>query len=194
VTRPVTLAVLAGGRGRRLGGRIKPLATKDGEALAARILRVLGGQVEARFLVAPPDLVSALSPLAEVVEDPGEGPGPAVMAAAEAAKTEWLLVVAGDHVAPSAALFDALWAARAEHDAVCVSAEGRAQGGFSLFRVSALLAQPPPEPFSLWRLFAALDTRFLPLEGLDEAASRSLEDVDTEEDARRWGLELPGRG
>lgn len=188
----LTLAVLVGGRAERLGGRLKPLGTVDGEPLAGRILDALGADVKDRFLVAPAALAPAFASLGRVVEDPGAGPGPAVRAGALAARTPWLLAVAGDHVAPSRALAARLWAARAGHEAVVVREAGRMQGGFALYQVAAVRAVEPPRPFSLWRLLAALRTATIDADALTEAERRGLTDVDTEADAARHGVELPG--
>ena len=186
-----TLAVLAGGRGERLGGRVKPLAQLDGETLVERILRVLGPQAVETFLVAPARLTERLAELAMVVEDPGEGPGRAVYAAARLAQAPWLLVVAGDHVAPCPALLGRLWALRAGVDAVVVEADGRLQGTYALFRRDAVLTMPAPGPQSLREIMGALRLAVVAESALSPEERGALDDVDTPEDAARFGLALP---
>ncbi|MCA9554241.1 MAG: NTP transferase domain-containing protein [Myxococcales bacterium] len=186
-----TLAVLAGGRGERLGGRVKPLAQLDGETLAERILRVLGPEAKETFLVAPARLTGRLAELALVVEDPGEGPGQAVYAAARLAQAPWLLVVAGDHVAPCPALLRRLWAQRQGVDAVVVRAEGRLQGTYALFRRDAVTALEAPGPRSLREIFSAVRVQEVPEDALSDEERAALQDVDTPEDAARFGISLP---
>lgn len=187
-----TLAILAGGRGRRLGGRTKPLARLHGETLISRIQRTLGPVAAETFIVAPADLEAELAGFARVVLDPGEGPGRAVASAAQAAHQPWLFVVAGDHVAPSRALFDRLWALRAGQGAVAVQTEDRLEGTYALFRAEAVRALPAAATRSLHAILLALQVQTVPSESLSEVERAGLCDVDTAEDAARWGLELPG--
>lgn len=193
MTETVSLAILAGGRGERLGGRTKPLARRKGETLVDQIQRVLGPSVQETFLVAPEHLEPALAPLGRVVQDPGQGPGRAVFAAASAAQTEWLFVVAGDHVNPSHALMQRLWAARDGGDAVAVSAQGQLQGTYALFRAPAVRALEPAQVRSLHAILLALNVIEVPYEVLGPQERAGLADVDTREDALRYGLELPPR-
>ncbi len=193
MTETVSLAILAGGRGQRLGGRTKPLARRKGETLVHQIQRVLGPSVRETFLVAPQDLESALTPFGRVVRDPGQGPGRAVFAAAIAADSEWLFVVAGDHVNPSQALMQRLWSARSGADAVAVCAQGQLQGTYALFRAPAVRALGPAQVRSLHAILLALNVIEVPYEALGPQEQASLADVDTREDAQRYGLELPPR-
>ncbi len=191
MTETVSLAILAGGRGERLGGRTKPLARRKGETLVHQIQRVLGSSVQETFLVAPQDLEPELSPMGRVVRDPGQGPGRAVFAAAIAAQSEWLFVVAGDHVNPSQALMQRLWSARGQGDAVAVSAQGQLQGTYALFRAPAVRALEPAQVRSLHAILLALKVIEVPYEALGPQERAGLADVDTREDAQRYGLELP---
>lgn len=189
-----SLAILAGGSGRRLGGCVKPLALLNGETLIHRIVKCLGGPAEDVFLVAPASLQARLAAHGKVVLDAGEGPGRAVYAAAQGTKADWLFVVAGDHVAPSALLFERLWALRGTTDAVVVEADGRLQGTYALFRRAAVLDLGPPGPRSLYGLLNALKTEVVPEGGLHADERSALIDVDTREDAAQWGLVLPTSG
>ncbi len=186
-----SLAVLAGGGGRRLGGCVKPLALLDGQTLVSRIIQALGGAADEVFLVAPQSLQTQLQPHGRVVLDPGEGPGRAVYAAADAADAPWLFVVAGDHVAPSVVLFERLWSLRTAKDAVVVQADDRLQGTYALFRRDAVLAQGAPGPRSLHGLLNAINIEIVPKEALNPDELQALTDVDTFEEATAWGLVLP---
>lgn len=109
-TPPVSAAVLAGGRSRRMG-RDKRLLEIDGEALLARTVRVLAGVADDVTVVVADasdrDLVVATTgvPRARIALDtrPGTGPAAGLEAALTAAAHPWVLVVATDHPALSTA-------------------------------------------------------------------------------------------
>ena len=192
----VTLVVLAGGRGQRLGGALKPLLVDaSGESILARLLGVLGPAVEARQIVAPAPLHPAVSGVgAARVADPGEGPAWALLAAARAAATPWLLVVGGDHPAPSRRLYERLaTAASAEAHRGAVRRAGRLEPLFALWRRSSLLAVGAAEPP---RALQALASRVgaavaLAAEVLGEEEAAALADVDTRADVAAHGLRWP---
>ncbi len=133
---PVSGAVLAGGRSRRLG-RDKRLVTVAGEALLTRTVRVLADVADdVTVVVADPadrDLVTAtvgpvlapprLRTAVDVVAD--AGPVAGLAAALAAASHPWVLVVATDHpglpVEVLALLADA---ARGAGDRAAVALEG----------------------------------------------------------------------
>ena len=108
---PVSGAVLAGGRSRRMG-RDKRLLDVDGEALLARTVRVLGAVAEDVTVVVADatdrDLVATTlgDAGARVAVDARADAGPAagLEAALSAAAHPWVLVVATDHpaLAPAA--------------------------------------------------------------------------------------------
>lgn len=192
------LVVLAGGRGARLGGVLKPLLRPpEGGTLLARHLDTLPG--DAALVVAPEarqaPLRGALSGRARVrlVADPGDGPGWALLAAARASAAERLLVVGGDHVAPSVALAARLLRAAAGRDgAWATDAEGHPQPLFVALERQRLLAvageDPPRSPT---RLLARLDLALVEHADLSPEERAALEDVDTPEHARRHRLRLP---
>jgi molybdopterin-guanine dinucleotide biosynthesis protein A len=122
----VTGCILAGGRGRRLGGALKPLLVVDGERIVDRQRRVLAPRV-AELLIA----VAGAGPLTELgleaVFDrhPDAGPLAGVDAALAARDRPWLLVVAGDMPALRGDVLDLLLAARtADVDAVVPRVNG----------------------------------------------------------------------
>lgn len=129
-----TLVVLAGGRGRRLGGVPKGLIRLgNGETVVERLLRLAPG----------PAFVSANHPewyerldvplVADVVPDKG-APGGLVTGLAVAA-TEWVFVVACDMPFVTAELLAELWRRRhAGVDALCFTREGRLEPLLGLYR------------------------------------------------------------
>jgi molybdopterin-guanine dinucleotide biosynthesis protein A len=184
-----TLVVLAGGRGERLGGIVKPLLVRpDGRTLIEHLIATLGPLVDDTMIVAP----AGIAPLfaGRVVEDPGEGPGLALGRAVREARGEHLLLVAGDHVAPSAELAERLLAAAGDTGAI-VSIEGVLQPAFAAFSTRALARIDPP-PRSLTKFAEAIDPVVIDARTLDPELLPSFADVDTEADLSRWGLSTEG--
>lgn len=112
----ITALILAGGRGRRLGGRNKALLVVDGELLIERVTRVLRPRV-ARILVSVAEPAS-WTELPTVIDDaPGQGPLAGIAAGLRRAP-QWLLVVAVDMPHLRGDVLDLLLAqARPGHDA-----------------------------------------------------------------------------
>ncbi|HVV86275.1 MAG TPA: molybdenum cofactor guanylyltransferase [Kofleriaceae bacterium] len=111
----VTGCILAGGRGRRLGGAVKPLLVVDGERIVDRQRRVLAPRVAELLLAiaAPGGGPLAELGLATAVDRFAEaGPLAGVDAALAARDRPWLLVVAGDMPDLRGELLDVLLAAR----------------------------------------------------------------------------------
>jgi molybdopterin-guanine dinucleotide biosynthesis protein A len=136
----VTGCILAGGRGSRLGGAIKPLLVVDGERIVDRQRRALAPRV-AELLLA---VAAADGPLAEVglplIVDrrPGAGPLAGIDAALAARARPWLLVVAGDMPALAPALLDRLLAARAPAvDAIVPRVNGYPEPLLAVYAASA---------------------------------------------------------
>lgn len=111
----VAAAILAGGKGRRLGGVQKALIEVGGEAIARRQLRVLAPRCAPVALVA-----SEAAPLAglgvPVIADlvGGRGPVDGIAAALAWSPRPWLLVLACDMPLVSGAVLDLLAAARSD--------------------------------------------------------------------------------
>lgn len=208
----VDLVVLAGGRGSRLGGVVKPLVRRrDGRTLLEHVLAtlLLGRRA---WVVAPrslfPPLEPALGAIARayeapgagpprelrLVEDPGEGPALAVLEAARASDADWLFVVAGDHVSPSRGLAARLFAIASEHQgAWVVGVDGRPEPLYAVLdRVALLERAGDAPPRSAARLFGRLLMASVALERLPVEEAAGLADVDTPEDLDAHGLELPG--
>lgn len=122
----ITGLLLAGGEGRRMGGRDKGLLPLHGEPLAAHVLRRLAPQVGALLVSANRNaehylgLAQALDPSARVLSDDpaaagGEryaGPLAGLLAGLRACRSEWLLYVPCDLPALPADLAARLMAGR----------------------------------------------------------------------------------
>jgi molybdopterin-guanine dinucleotide biosynthesis protein A len=120
----MSAAIVAGGRGRRLGGVAKGLVEVDGEPILARLLRLLPGA----FLVADDGAPYARFGL-RVVPDvvPGKGAPGGVHAALVHAPPGWVFVAACDLPLLSAEVVDGLRPLLAGQDAVLWRAGGRLQ-------------------------------------------------------------------
>lgn len=181
----VALVVLAGGKGQRLGGVLKPLLRHaNGETLLANVLDTLGPLADAAYVVAPAELHDRLrevAPSAVLVDDPGEGPAVAVAAAARAIPETILLIAGGDLVAPSRALAEQLLERVEGQRAVVPVAAGIRQSMLAALDRAATAAIAPA-PRSMYRLLAILDATDVPI-------SAPLADVDVAEDVDRYGLE-----
>jgi molybdopterin-guanine dinucleotide biosynthesis protein A len=179
------LLVLAGGRGRRLGGVVKPLLRRaDGQTLLAHALERFAPLVDDAYVVAPASMHSALGAIGACLEDPGEGPAAALFAAARAVNAKTLLLVGGDLVDPPVDVAKTLLAAVEGGARAAVGRhDGMQQSMISVFSRDALLAVDPM-PRAMHRLLAALDATYVELDA-------PLIDVDAPDDVERYELEPP---
>ncbi len=131
----VTGCILAGGRGRRAGGAIKPLLTVDGERIVDRQRRVLAPRVAGLMLaVAGPGPLDDLGLPTVVDRHADRGPLAGIDAVLAGHDRPWLLVVAGDMPDLSGAVVDLLLAARADAvDAVVPRIGGFAEPLLALY-------------------------------------------------------------
>ena len=129
----VTALILAGGRGRRLGGRNKALLTTGGERLIDRVARVLSPRVTSLLVsVAEPAPWTSLPTIVDDVPDQGPLAG---IAAGLSLAPGWLLAVAVDMPHLRGEVLDLLLARAAAGDCDAVA-----------FRLGGL-----PEPLvALW--------------------------------------------
>ncbi|QRK11453.1 molybdenum cofactor guanylyltransferase [Archangium violaceum] len=199
----VTLAVIAGGKGERLGGVTKGLLEVEGQPVLARVLRLAGlfGDVLLVANDAAPYARFSLRTVEDVVR--GRGAPGGVHAALVGARTEWVFAVACDMPFVSEAAVRVLLSARKpEVDAVCFTVGGRVEPLLALYRRT--LADPWGESLrveepSLRTLLSRCRAKLLPEEALravDEHL-RSVVSVNTPEDLSRHGATLPspsGRG
>jgi molybdopterin-guanine dinucleotide biosynthesis protein A len=183
----VSLVVLAGGRGERLGGLVKPLLVRpDGRTLIEHLIATLSPLAAETLIVAPEALAPMFS--GTVVRDLGEGPGLALAAAARAAGGDRLLVAAGDQPSPSAELARRLL--RSGESAV-VSLHGVLQPAFAVYARRAVLAIDPA-PASLRAVLAAIAPTVIDAGELPASLLPAFDDVDTEDDVARHGLSTEG--
>jgi molybdopterin-guanine dinucleotide biosynthesis protein A len=89
----VSALILAGGKATRFGGIAKHLLVVDGETIFARQVRVLAPRVAEIIVSSAEDIAGYRTVRDEVA---GAGPLAGIAAGLAAARTPWLLVVAGD--------------------------------------------------------------------------------------------------
>lgn len=127
-TGEVSAAIIAGGQGTRMGGRIKALIEVDGETILARQLRLLREVVGGEIIISANDPLPFAGCAHRVIADEVRDSGPlAGLAACRAAITSpWLLCIASDMPSISAAVLAAIIAARdSSVDAVIPVIDGR---------------------------------------------------------------------
>lgn len=193
----VTLAVIAGGKGERLGGVAKGLLELNGRPVLEHLLALspLFGDV---LLVANEPAPYARFNVRTVGDTVrGRGAPGGVHAALEAARTEWVLAVACDMPFIAEPAVRVLLDARGpEVDAVCFTVGGWVEPLLALYRRTlsdewreALETEEP----SLRALLSRCRTKLLPEERLRavDAALRSVVSVNTPEDLARHGASLP---
>jgi molybdopterin-guanine dinucleotide biosynthesis protein A len=92
----IAACILAGGRGSRLGGAVKPLLTIDGRTILDRLIEVLT-PLTSDILIAVAVEGQVATSLRTVVDAvPSAGPLAGIGAALAAAERPWLIVVGGD--------------------------------------------------------------------------------------------------
>lgn len=173
----LSVAILAGGGGRRLGGVQKPLLEIGGATILERQLAALAPLAAAVAVLAPDPEPLKVAGLAAVRDLPGAtGPLAGIAAALRWSPAPWLLAVAGDMPFVSAAAVAALFERSAGADLVAPEVAGRLQPLFALYRVAATadaaaeLAAAGAGPRAL---FAAAAERGLRAAIVDEAALRA---------------------
>jgi molybdopterin-guanine dinucleotide biosynthesis protein A len=193
----VTLAVVAGGQGRRLSGVPKGLLRTGEGTVLDRLLALSPLFAEVVLVANAPEPYArfGLRTVSDAV--PGKGAPGGVHAALAAARTEWVLAVACDMPFVSPEAVRVLLEARTpERDAVCFTVGGRVEPLLAVYR--ACLAAPWGEHLrqgdpSLRELLSQGRPRLLSEEALRavDAELRSLVNVNTPEDLLRHGLTLP---
>ncbi len=193
----VTLAIIAGGKGERLGGVAKGLLVVDGRPVLEHLLALspLFGDV---LLVANEPAPYARFNVRTVGDTlRGRGAPGGVHAALGAARTEWVLAVACDMPFVRAEAVRPLLAARsADVDAVCFEVGGRWEPLLAVYRRAlanpwgAVLREEEP---SLRRLLSNCRTRILPEAALRavDADLRAVVSVNTPEDLEHHGVQRP---
>lgn len=192
----VTLAIIAGGQGRRLSGVPKGLLAVHGRTVLERLLSQapLFGDVLMVANVPEPYARFGLRTVADVV--PGKGAPGGVHAALVAARTPWVVAVACDMPFVSTEVLRVLLDARDEGvDAVCFEVLGRLEPLLAAYRttLAAGWGGSLREDPSLRQLLTHARARLLPEEALRvvDPKLRSLVNVNTPEDLARHGVTLP---
>ena len=177
----LTLALLAGGLGRRLGGVEKGLLRWGGRTFAEVLEAALGPLCAERVVV-----TSRPEPWVgwRVVGDlaPGLGAPGAWLAALEAARTPWVLVVAVDLPRVDAATVGPLLAVEPHESGRCYRREGRLEGLCCVVRreVAPMARALLPESPSVQRLVAECGLTALDAEA--HGVARALDGINTAED------------
>jgi molybdopterin-guanine dinucleotide biosynthesis protein A len=176
--------ILAGGRATRLGGADKPALLVGGEPIFTRQVRVLAPRVSEVIVAA--NVASALYAGYRVVADAIEGAGPlaGIAAGLGAARTPWLLVVAGDMPDLAGALVDRMIAAAA-HDAVGIRIGGLPEPLVCALRVAA--ARPVLDAMlaeGVRKASALLTDRGLSVDWIDDADPAWVRNINTPADLR----------
>ena len=120
-------AILAGGRGRRLGGVVKPLLVIDGRTMLERQVAVLAPLGVTPRLVAPDPAPFAAQPLEVVADVVDAGALGALYTALVTAATPYVLAIAADLPFLTTPFLEALVARRHDGDAVMAAPGGRLQ-------------------------------------------------------------------
>lgn len=140
----LTLGILAGGRGTRLGGCDKAWLARDGVPQVLRWQRRFAGEVGAVLVSANADPGRYAAHGLRVVADrvPGGGPLAGLEALAQACTSPWLLTLPVDLVEADACLLPALCAAAGANGAFAADDDGP-QPLVALWRSAALRAAAP---------------------------------------------------
>jgi molybdenum cofactor guanylyltransferase len=186
----VTLAVVAGGQGRRLGGVAKGLLQVEGRTVLERLLDLAPLCAEVLLVANAPEPYArfGLRTVADVV--PGKGAPGGVHTALVHARTEWVLAVACDMPFVTEAVVRVLLAARApEVEAVCFEVHGRLEPLLAVYRreLAAAWGESLGGNPSLRELLARCRARVLPEQALREVDPplRAVVSLNTPEDLSR---------
>jgi len=200
--------ILAGGRSSRLGGEPKAELVVEGETLLVRTLGAVKGAVNVA-VAGPPSLARTLSnsgfaPLLVREDPPFAGPAAAVGAALTAIgshsaesgtpRSPWTLILACDMPEAHRAVSVLLAAVHADPSCsvLAVDAAGKTQPLAGVYRTEALLEAAASGPgalanLSMFSMLARVQWREVAVpEG-------STADVDTWDDAGKWGIRSRAR-
>jgi len=133
----VTAVILAGGKATRMGGADKRQLVVDGQTIFERQVAVLAPRV-AEIVVSAGRPVAGFRTVADA--EPGLGPLAGIAAGLAAARTTWLLVLAGDMPHVSGALVELLMSPLGDEcDAVGIRIGGRPEPLCTILRVAPWL-------------------------------------------------------
>lgn len=182
--------ILAGGKGQRLGGRVKPLVTVGGRTILARQVEAFALLGVRPVLVAPDPVPFAGQGLAIVPDDVAAGALGALYTALTHSPSDHVMVLAGDMPFVTAPFLAYLAGLAEDHDAVVPHVRGRWQPLCALYhrRVAGQLRVAIDA--GQWRVVDALvglavravvDAELLPF----DPDGRLLLNVNTPDDHRR---------
>jgi molybdopterin-guanine dinucleotide biosynthesis protein A len=132
----LTLAILAGGRGSRLGGVDKASLLVGGRTILDRQLAAVGPLAREVIVVANDDRLTG-DPRFQVIRDPDPHAGvlPAMLAALDAATSEFVLLIACDMPFVVKAVVEELLRLTIGYDAVVPDVDGHLQPMLAVYRV-----------------------------------------------------------
>lgn len=178
---PLSVAIIAGGVGRRLGGRVKAHVEIAGRPILSGLLDLVPG-AEVIVVTHQPLAFPGLRCVPDVVS--GKGAPGGVVTALMTASTDWVLVVASDMPGLRSAHVDALRAASSEAVDVVVATRGESlEPLFALYRRTLgakWLARLDENP-SLRALIESVAHARVPLD------PDALDSINTPEDLTRLG-------
>ncbi|MHB8416652.1 MAG: molybdenum cofactor guanylyltransferase [Myxococcales bacterium] len=191
---PVTGALLAGGRGSRLGGAVKAEMELGGETLFDRAVRFLESLCEEVVVLPGSHRLGGPRGLPDALPDRG-APG-ALLAALEAARCPWVFALAVDMPRPSGAAARALFARLGSAQAACYVREGRLEPLFAFYAkgcAPTFRRRLARRGASFAELLSLVEAVRLPLCGAPKADrdGRFLANVNTPADAEALGIGPP---
>jgi len=193
----LTLAILAGGQGTRMGGLPKPLMRLEGRTFLERLLELRSRVADTLIVANAPSLYEQFGVriVGDLLRDRGAPGG--LHAALHAARTPWVLLVAGDmpRVRPQA--IDLLVRhSRRGTEWVCFERDDRLEpmpGLYARSLLPVLDERLKPGAPSFRALLQGVEGVRVPASALQEVDPdlHSLEGVNTPGDARRIGATTP---
>ncbi len=180
----ITAAILAGGAGRRLGGRDKGLELLSGRPMIAHVIKRIRPQVDDVFILANRN-ADEYAAYAEVIADdaPGFlGPLAGIATALTHCKTPWLLTASVDVPEPPPDLATRLVEAVGDGDIAVANDGDRRQPLFALYatRLADAAKDALSRDLAVWRWQD--EHRALEIEFLRDA----FRNLNTPDDFRNW--------
>jgi molybdopterin-guanine dinucleotide biosynthesis protein A len=192
-----TLAILAGGKARRLHGVPKGLLRLEGQTFIERLLKLSSCVGEVLLVTDDDDAYGSLPVprIPDLVPDRGAPGG--VHAALAQARTEWVAAIGCDMPFVSAEALEFLLSQRSrESDIVAFEKNGGLEPLFALYRarIAAKWAKLIEKPVSFKDLYPHFLAKVLPADLLSECDSglRMFTNINSPEELRKTGALLPG--
>ena len=194
----MSLAILAGGRGERLGGVEKGLLRVEGRTIIERQLELAAGLAEVLLITPRPGPYTGLPLRLISGELPGRGPGAGLVAALAASTTPWVLMLGCDMPFVTPKVVELLAAERREGvEVIRFEVGGCSQPLLALYRASLapalsmqLEAGDAPGLLALSRSAACLELPEATLRKVDPGL-RSLLGINTQQELDAVAGERP---